>query len=98
MTRFRLIAVDFLLMTLAFLLVNQAKRVAPKLPGVQKVYFAITKGNNRAISRAEVLGSRPARDLRRNLRVGTAVYQGVSGTAGEDPGPVFRQILHQHRL
>ena len=31
-------------------------RVAPKLPGVQKVYFAITKGNNRAVSRAEVLG------------------------------------------
>ncbi|MCF8077207.1 MAG: hypothetical protein K9K87_13720 [Desulfotignum sp.] len=50
---------------------NQAKRVAPKLPGVQKVYFAITKGANRAISRAEVLGSRPARDLRRNLRVGS---------------------------
>lgn len=32
MTRFRLIAVDFLLMTLAFLLVNQAKRGALVLP------------------------------------------------------------------
>jgi hypothetical protein len=31
-------------------------RVCPKLPWVQKVYFAVTKGRNRAISRAEVLG------------------------------------------
>ncbi|GAF72292.1 unnamed protein product, partial [marine sediment metagenome] len=31
-------------------------RVLPKLPGIKKVFFAITKGNNRIISRAEVLG------------------------------------------
>ncbi len=31
-------------------------RVTPKLPWIRKVYFAVTKGNNRAISRAEVLG------------------------------------------
>jgi len=31
-------------------------RVCPKLPWVQRVYFAVTKGRNRAISRAEVLG------------------------------------------
>ncbi len=31
-------------------------RVVPKLPGVQKVYFAVTRGKNRVISRAEILG------------------------------------------
>jgi len=31
-------------------------RLWPKLPGIKKVFFAITKGNNRIISRAEVLG------------------------------------------
>jgi len=31
-------------------------RVFPKLPRVRKVYFAITKGKNRMISRAEILG------------------------------------------
>lgn len=31
-------------------------RVMPKLPWVQKLYFAITNGRNRAISRAEILG------------------------------------------
>ncbi|MBC2704214.1 sugar transferase [Desulfobacula sp.] len=31
-------------------------RVMPKLPGLQKVYFALTKGKNRVISRAELLG------------------------------------------
>jgi len=31
-------------------------RVMPKLPGVQKLYFALTKGKGRAISRAELLG------------------------------------------
>lgn len=31
-------------------------RVFPKLPRVRKIYFAITKGKNRMISRAEILG------------------------------------------
>ena len=31
-------------------------RMMPKLPWVQKIYFALTKGRNRVISRAEVLG------------------------------------------
>ena len=31
-------------------------RMAPKLPWVQKVYFVLTKGKNRILSRAEVLG------------------------------------------
>jgi len=31
-------------------------RVMPKLPGLKKIYFAITKGKNRAISEAELLG------------------------------------------
>ena len=31
-------------------------RVMPKLPWVQKIYFAATQGKNRAISRAEILG------------------------------------------
>lgn len=31
-------------------------RVMPKLPGVQKIYFSLTKGKGRAISRAELLG------------------------------------------
>ncbi len=31
-------------------------RVMPKLPGLQKVYFALTKGKNRMISRAEIMG------------------------------------------
>jgi hypothetical protein len=31
-------------------------RVLPKLPKVRKLYFAVTKGRNRMISRAEVLG------------------------------------------
>jgi hypothetical protein len=31
-------------------------RVLPKLPGIKKVFFAVTKGKNRMISRAEVLG------------------------------------------
>ncbi len=31
-------------------------RIFPKLPVLKKIYFAITKGKNRAISRAEVLG------------------------------------------
>ena len=32
------------------------KRIFPKIPGIKKVYFAVTKGKNRMISRAEVLG------------------------------------------
>ena len=32
------------------------KRVMPKLPGFKKIYFAITKGHNRTISKAEILG------------------------------------------
>jgi hypothetical protein len=32
------------------------KRILPKLPGLKKIYFALTKGNGRIISRAEVLG------------------------------------------
>ena len=32
------------------------RRVMPKLPGLQKVYFFLTKGKNRLISRAELLG------------------------------------------
>ena len=31
-------------------------RIIPKLPGIKKVYFSITEGTNRTISRAEVLG------------------------------------------
>ncbi len=31
-------------------------RVCPKLPWVQKIYFSITRGRNRSVSRAEVLG------------------------------------------
>ncbi len=31
-------------------------RVFPKLPGLKKFYFAVTKGRNRMVSRAEVLG------------------------------------------
>lgn len=31
-------------------------RIMPKLPGLQKIYFAFTKGKGRIISRAEVLG------------------------------------------
>jgi lipopolysaccharide/colanic/teichoic acid biosynthesis glycosyltransferase len=31
-------------------------RVLPKLPIIKKIYFAITKGKNRAISKAEILG------------------------------------------
>jgi hypothetical protein len=31
-------------------------RLIPKLPGIKKVYFSITEGTNRTISRAEVLG------------------------------------------
>ena len=32
------------------------RRIFPKIPGIKKVYFAVTKGKNRMISRAEVLG------------------------------------------
>ncbi|MCD4676354.1 MAG: sugar transferase [Desulfobacula sp.] len=32
------------------------KRIMPKLPGLKKIYFALTKGQSRIISRAEVLG------------------------------------------
>ncbi len=31
-------------------------RVCPKLPGVKKIYFSITKGKNRLLSKAEALG------------------------------------------
>ena len=31
-------------------------RIMPKLPGLQKIYFSVTKGRGRMISRAEVLG------------------------------------------
>src|ERR1700740_2099228 len=31
-------------------------RVAPKIWGIKKIYFGITKGRNRLLSRAEVLG------------------------------------------
>lgn len=31
-------------------------RVMPKLPGLQKIYFALTRGKGRVLSRAEVLG------------------------------------------
>ena len=31
-------------------------RVFPKLPGIRKLYFAVTRGKNRIISRAETLG------------------------------------------
>ncbi len=41
----------------AFYVVNYLyRRVWPKLDGINKVYFAITKGRNRLVSRAEVLG------------------------------------------
>ncbi|MCK5739918.1 sugar transferase, partial [bacterium] len=33
-----------------------AKRVAPKLKGVKKVYFLLTHGRNRVLSKAEILG------------------------------------------
>ncbi|NDY74119.1 sugar transferase [Desulfobacter hydrogenophilus] len=39
-----------------YLLDFMVHRVIPKLPWVQKVYFAVTKGKNRVISQAEVLG------------------------------------------
>ena len=32
------------------------KRVFPKLPLIKKIYFLITKGHNRVISKAEILG------------------------------------------
>ena len=32
------------------------KRIMPKLPGLKNIYFALTKGHSRIISRAEVLG------------------------------------------
>tara|TARA_S200000501_G_scaffold376975_2_gene433716 strand:+ start:3881 stop:4897 length:1017 start_codon:yes stop_codon:yes gene_type:complete len=32
------------------------KRVIPKVPGFKKIYFAITNGHNRVISKAEILG------------------------------------------
>ncbi len=32
------------------------KRVLPKLPGLKRIYFFVTKGRNRAISRAETFG------------------------------------------
>jgi len=32
------------------------RRIMPKIPGLQKIYFAATKGRNRVISRAELLG------------------------------------------
>jgi len=32
------------------------RRIFPKLPGIQKLYFFITRGRNRVISKAEVLG------------------------------------------
>jgi len=32
------------------------RRIMPKLPGLQKIYFALTNGKNRIISRAELLG------------------------------------------
>lgn len=32
------------------------KRIFPKLPGIQKLYFFITRGKNRIISKAEALG------------------------------------------
>jgi len=32
------------------------KRVFPKIPGINKLYFGITKGRNRLLSRAETLG------------------------------------------
>jgi lipopolysaccharide/colanic/teichoic acid biosynthesis glycosyltransferase len=32
------------------------RRISPKVPGFQKIYFALTRGNNRAISFAEGLG------------------------------------------
>jgi lipopolysaccharide/colanic/teichoic acid biosynthesis glycosyltransferase len=32
------------------------QRVFPKVPWLQKFYFAVTKGKNRAVSRAEILG------------------------------------------
>ena len=32
------------------------KRILPKLPFVKKIYFAITKGHNRVMSKAEILG------------------------------------------
>ncbi len=31
-------------------------RVMPKLPGLQKIYFGLTKGKNRMISKAEIMG------------------------------------------
>jgi hypothetical protein len=32
------------------------KRIFPKVPGLKKIYFGITRGNNRLLSRAETLG------------------------------------------
>lgn len=43
---------NYLIYTSDFIL----KRVFPKVPGLKKIYFGITKGHNRLISRAETLG------------------------------------------
>jgi hypothetical protein len=32
------------------------RRIFPKIPIIQKIYFSITKGHNRALSKAEILG------------------------------------------
>jgi lipopolysaccharide/colanic/teichoic acid biosynthesis glycosyltransferase len=32
------------------------KRVLPKLPGIKKIYFILTQGHNRVMSKAEILG------------------------------------------
>ena len=39
-----------------YLLDFLVRRVAPKLPGMNKLYYAITRGRGRALSRAELLG------------------------------------------
>ncbi len=60
MTRFRLIAVDFLLMTLAFLLVNQAKRGALVLPegyGVLLGLFYLAWGVSGVVGKKFVPGA-----------------------------------------
>jgi lipopolysaccharide/colanic/teichoic acid biosynthesis glycosyltransferase len=43
---------NYLIYTVDFIF----KRVFPKVPGLHKIYFGITKGRNRLLSRAETLG------------------------------------------
>jgi lipopolysaccharide/colanic/teichoic acid biosynthesis glycosyltransferase len=77
-------------------------RVCPKLPVIQKFYFAVTKGRNRLLSRAEILGRlffcgfEPIAEKEISDRLYFIVQK--TRTPSEAPDPTYGPLVTLHRF